>query len=66
VLYYVNLDRVLKPQIDGLFIELKSRTYSMKDAERKAADVEAMLAILGVTDEDVVHTHYMEMVEAGV
>jgi 5-methylthioadenosine/S-adenosylhomocysteine deaminase len=66
VLYYVNLDRVLKPRIDGLFIEVKSRTYSMKDAERKAADVEAILALLGVTDADVVHTHYMDMVGAGM
>lgn len=66
VLYYLNLDRVLKPQIDGLFIELKSRTYSMKDAEHKAAEVQTMLDILGVDADDIVHTHYMEMAAAGV
>ncbi len=61
VLFYVNLDRLIKPQIDGLFIELKSRTYSEHDAEQKAARAQEMLAILGVTPADIIRTHYIEM-----
>jgi 5-methylthioadenosine/S-adenosylhomocysteine deaminase len=61
VQFYVNLDRLIKPEVDGLFIELKSRTYSMKDAERKARQIQKMLTILGVEPSDVMHDHYIEM-----
>jgi 5-methylthioadenosine/S-adenosylhomocysteine deaminase len=59
VLFYVNLDRLIKPHADGLFIELKSRTYSMKDAERKAGQIQKMLEILGIQLEDVLRDHYI-------
>jgi 5-methylthioadenosine/S-adenosylhomocysteine deaminase len=61
VLYYVNLDRILKPQVDGLFVELKSRTYSMSDAELKSQRMQEMLGILGLSPDDVLRTHYIEM-----
>ncbi|MDX2139439.1 MAG: amidohydrolase [Chloroflexota bacterium] len=61
VLYYVNLDRILKPQVDGLYVELKSRTYSMSDAELKSQRMQEMLDILGIAASDVLRTHYIEM-----
>jgi len=63
VLYYLNLDHLLQPKVDGLFIELKSRTYSMKDAEVKAGRVQEMLEILGIQPDDIIHRHYIEMVK---
>ncbi len=63
VLYYLNLDQLLKPQVDGLFIELKSRTYSMKDADVKAQRVQEMLEILGIQPGDIIRRHYIEMVK---
>lgn len=32
---YVNLDRMIKPAKDGYFLEIKSRTWSVRDAEKK-------------------------------
>jgi 5-methylthioadenosine/S-adenosylhomocysteine deaminase len=61
VLFYVNLDRLIKPATEGLYIELKSRTYSMKDAERKARQIQTMLGILDIQPADVLHHHYIEM-----
>src|SRR5690606_8153487 len=63
VLYYLNLDQMLQPKVDGLFSELKSRTYSMKDAEIKAGRVQEMLDILGIQSDDIIHRHYIEMVK---
>ena len=34
--FAINLDHVLKPEIPGYFLEIKSRTWSRSDAERKA------------------------------
>ena len=48
VLFYVNVDRVLQPELPGLFIEIKSRTWSASDAENKADRIQQMLGILGI------------------
>lgn len=61
VLYYVNVDRVLNPDLPDTFIEIKSRTWSASDAEFKASRIQEMLAILGIPSEDVVHDEYLEM-----
>jgi len=61
VLFYVNVDRVLQPQLDGLFVEIKSRTWSKSDAENKADRIQTMLSILGLDQSDVVSSDYLEM-----
>lgn len=62
VLFYVNIDRVIKPDVDDkLFIELKSRTWSARDAEQKADMIREMLAILDLSPADVVDQDYMQM-----
>ena len=43
VLFYVNVDRVMQPELPGLFIEIKSRTWSASDAEDKADRIQKML-----------------------
>lgn len=61
VLFYVNLDKMINPAIDGYFVEIKSRTWSRRDAEYKATLISEMLAgILGLTPEKRVRKEYIE------
>ncbi len=61
VLFYVNVDRVFKPELGGVFVEIKSRTWSKSDAENKADRIKAMLGILGLDPAALVSTDYLEM-----
>lgn len=61
--FYVNLDRVLKPALPGLYLEIKSRTWSAHDAEVKAVRIAEMLAILGLDKSDVLHIDYLDFGE---
>jgi 5-methylthioadenosine/S-adenosylhomocysteine deaminase len=58
--FALNLDRVTKPQLPGVFLEIKSRTWSAQDAERKAELMGQLLDRLGV-DEEVVKPEYVEL-----
>ncbi|MBZ0287744.1 MAG: amidohydrolase, partial [Anaerolineae bacterium] len=60
VLFYVNVDRVLKPEFGDTFIEIKSRTWSSSDAENKAGRIQAMLKILGIDTADILQDEYLE------
>ena len=61
VQFYVHLDRLLHPPADGYFVEVKSRTWSRRDAEDKAAVVTPLLERLGARVEDVVDADYVEL-----
>lgn len=63
VLFYINVDRILKPDLPDTFIEIKSRTWSAMDAENKAYRIQEMLAILGIETDDIILTDYLEMQE---
>lgn len=58
---FINLDRMLNPSQDGYFLEIKSRTWSRRDAERKAAAIGKLLAHLGVDDSAVMKQEYVEI-----
>jgi 5-methylthioadenosine/S-adenosylhomocysteine deaminase len=58
--FFINLDRFEQPTI-GDFLEIKSRTWSRKDAEEKAAVVAELLRLLGASPEGVVVEDYVEM-----
>jgi 5-methylthioadenosine/S-adenosylhomocysteine deaminase len=60
VLFYLNVDEILVPKVSGTFIEIKSQTWSMRDAEYKATLVSELLTLLGVTEEMRVHKEYIE------
>ncbi|HVU10314.1 MAG TPA: amidohydrolase family protein [Phototrophicaceae bacterium] len=64
VLFYVNVDRVLQPDLPGLFIEIKSRTWSGSDAENKADRIQRMIKILEIPPSDIVRSDYLEMQNA--
>lgn len=61
VLYYVNVDRVLEPNLPGYYVELKARTWSIVDAQHKADGIIRMMEIIGVTSDDYVRQDYLEM-----
>lgn len=65
VLFYVNLDTMINPTLDGTFLEIKSRTWSLRDAEYKAGLISEMLVdLLGLTPEKRVRKEYIEFVPA--
>lgn len=45
--FAINLDKLTLPEIDGYYLEIKSRTWSRTDAERKANLMTELLALLG-------------------
>lgn len=59
--FAVNLDRVLKPELPGSFLEVKSRTWSAQDAERKAELIGELLGLFGVEDGQLVRREYLEL-----
>jgi 5-methylthioadenosine/S-adenosylhomocysteine deaminase len=59
--FYVHLDRLLKPARDGYFIEVKSRTWSRRDARDKAAVITDLLAVLGASPDDTISDGYADL-----
>jgi 5-methylthioadenosine/S-adenosylhomocysteine deaminase len=59
--FYVNLDRMDNPAL-GHFLEVKSRTWSRRDAEHKAQVAHELIQSLGITTEDSVPQDYIEIV----
>ncbi|HSM72224.1 MAG TPA: amidohydrolase family protein [Anaerolineales bacterium] len=59
--FYVNLDNVKTPDL-GYFVEVKSRTWSRRDAENKAHMVGELLELLGASDGEVVTKDYIDIV----
>lgn len=64
VQFYINVDQLLQPNQDQLFVEIKSRTWSARDADFKAAHIQEMLKIMGIEPADVVSSDYLEMAHA--
>ena len=59
--FYVHLDRLMKPAADGYFVEVKSRTWSRRDARDKAETITALLALFGARPDDAISDGYVEM-----
>ncbi len=60
---YINLDRIDQPEL-GYFLEVKSRTWSLRDAEHKARVTADLLEFLGGAVEERVTQDYLELVLA--
>jgi 5-methylthioadenosine/S-adenosylhomocysteine deaminase len=56
--FYINLDTVERPDL-GQFIEIKSRTWSRKDAERKAQLAAELLVYLGAANGEHITSDYI-------
>ncbi|MGD8403527.1 MAG: amidohydrolase [Anaerolineales bacterium] len=59
--FFVNLDTMEKPDL-GLFLEIKSRTWSRRDAEHKAELALELIDILGATSGETVTQDYIEVI----
>ncbi len=60
---FVNLDEVKEPAL-GHFLEIKSRTWSRNDADKKGELVNELLELLGAGDAKVVTQDYIEILTA--
>ena len=60
--FFINIDRVIQPDM-GSFLEIKSRTWSLRDAEHKARITSMLIEFLGASAENRVTSDYLEMVK---
>jgi 5-methylthioadenosine/S-adenosylhomocysteine deaminase len=59
--FFVNLDQMKEPQL-GYYLEIKSRTWSRKDAERKAELATELLSVLDASSGKTVTEDYIDIV----
>jgi 5-methylthioadenosine/S-adenosylhomocysteine deaminase len=59
--FFINLDHFIEPKL-GYFLEVKSRTWSRKDAEEKAPLVEQLITLLGASMTDVISEGYSKII----
>ncbi|MEA2008096.1 MAG: amidohydrolase family protein, partial [Chloroflexota bacterium] len=60
--FYINLDQLKQPDL-GAFLEVKSRTWSLEDAEHKAHMADDLLKHLGISPEESKAQDYVKFVE---
>ncbi|MEN8173233.1 MAG: amidohydrolase [Chloroflexota bacterium] len=61
--FYINIDSVEEPDL-GTFLEIKSRTWSRRDAENKASMAKNLIKFLGASPDLVITQDYIELVES--
>jgi 5-methylthioadenosine/S-adenosylhomocysteine deaminase len=59
--FYVHLDRLLNPASDDWFVEVKSRTWSSRDARDKADVITELLALFGASPDDTISDGYVDL-----
>lgn len=57
--FAVNLDQITQPERPGWYAEIKSRTWSNRDAVRKAKLISELLEIFGVEPDHLVRKDYV-------
>ena len=60
--FYINVDTLSKPEL-GFFLEVKSRTWSRKDAEQKSSLAIDLINHLNASPEDNISEEYVDIVE---
>lgn len=60
--FFINIDHILKPEL-GFFLEIKTRTWSQKDAQEKADKMERLIEFLGASKSERICKDYIEIVE---
>ncbi|PYR01759.1 MAG: amidohydrolase [Acidobacteria bacterium] len=63
--FYLHLDQLLVPASDGYFVEVKSRTWSRRDAQDKADVISELLALFGTSPDDTISDGYVDLVAGG-
>ncbi len=59
--FAINLDQVLEPKLPGYFLEIKARTWSRSDAERKATLMAELLTHCGLEVDLAERREYAEI-----
>jgi len=59
---FVNIDRITKPRLECCFLEIKSRTWSRRDAQEKADEISRLLQALGAGDAETVRMEYPDVI----
>jgi 5-methylthioadenosine/S-adenosylhomocysteine deaminase len=57
--FAVNLDRLIRPPVDDVYLELKARTWSKQDAVQKAEMISELLDALSVDKAGLVQEEYV-------
>lgn len=60
--FFINLDDMKKPKL-GQFLEIKSRTWSRNDAEKKSRLVVDLIRFLGESPKETLSEDYVEMAQ---
>jgi 5-methylthioadenosine/S-adenosylhomocysteine deaminase len=60
--FFINLDEMHEPAL-GRFVEVKSRTWSRRDAEHKAALTGELLEVLGLGRSETVASDYIDAID---
>jgi len=61
VQFYVHLDQMVNPHAAAYFLEVKSRTWSRRDAQDKAAIITELLGLLGARPDETIEEGYVEL-----
>jgi 5-methylthioadenosine/S-adenosylhomocysteine deaminase len=61
--FMINVDRITQPSLPGYFMEIKSRTWSPRDAEKKAALISELLTLMSVGPDQVTRTEYVDLAQ---
>ncbi len=61
--FFINVDRLDDPDL-GTFLEVKSRTWSQEDAEKKAQVAKDLLQLLGSKPEETETQDYVQIIES--
>jgi 5-methylthioadenosine/S-adenosylhomocysteine deaminase len=59
--FFINLDSITKPSL-GNYLEVKSRTWSRKDAEMKSSLTLELIELLGAPLSQAISTDYFDMI----
>lgn len=59
--FFINIDQIEKPDL-GIYLEVKARTWSQKDAQEKAEKIVDLLKLLGLSTRRIITQDYIEMV----
>ncbi|MBN1402447.1 MAG: amidohydrolase family protein [Anaerolineae bacterium] len=63
--FAVNLDKILQPARAPFYVEIKSRTWSQRDALRKARLISELLRLFGAQPEDMLQQEYVDLFDEG-
>ena len=60
--FYINLDTFINPDM-GIYLEIKSRTWSLKDAENKAILTSELIRLLEGSLDNTITQDYIEVIQ---